>query len=135
MAKTSTQQRTGLPRIIRFNGRSDSGEYGNASCPHCGADGRYVFHFLCEDGTSRGAMAGCIKLFPVAPVAKAHAALIEKGQDYAKKEWNLPSWDLAKLEAIESFYRSEIDERTCELRIANQTARAAAYRANRKGRR
>lgn len=64
----------GLPRIIRYDHVDDSGEYGNATCPHCGAKGRYVHHFLTDEGP-RAAMAGCIKLFPTSPVAKEHQAL------------------------------------------------------------
>lgn len=31
------------------------------SCPHCGCNGRKVYHFLCSDGKEYGAMSGCVK--------------------------------------------------------------------------
>lgn len=62
--KVDKPARETLPRIVAVLGRSDSGEYGAATCPHCGAAGRYVYTFQCDDGTTRGAMAGCLKLFP-----------------------------------------------------------------------
>ena len=102
MTKT---QRTQLPSIIQFTGVTDSGEYGNATCPHCGADGRYVYHFVTTEGAA-GAMAGCIKLFPVSPVAKAHQAVLDKQR--AGK--NLNGWDRKIAEACERLYRGEIDE-------------------------
>jgi len=47
---------------VRDYGPCDNGE-GSATCPHCGAQGRYVISFLCDDGTKRGAMQGCFQLF------------------------------------------------------------------------
>jgi hypothetical protein len=58
-----TTTATSLPTIISFTDFIDSGEYGNARCPHCGAEGRYTYIFETTEGT-RGAMAGCVKLFP-----------------------------------------------------------------------
>lgn len=40
---------------------------GGASCPHCGAIGRYVYRFLCADGQEYGAMRGCFGKFPKQP--------------------------------------------------------------------
>lgn len=82
--KTMTEK---LPRIIRFEGCTDSGEFGNTTCPHCGAQGRYVYHFVVEGDVRRGAMAGCIKLYPVSPVARVHQTLLEKIRQSAGKTW------------------------------------------------
>lgn len=117
-----------LPRITRFLGISDSGEFGNASCPHCGADGRYVQRFLCEDGIERGAMAGCVKLFPISPLAAVEQKLTIKAAEYAKKGWKLPSWDQKKSEALESFYAGAITEQQALDLIRTQDQASAAYR-------
>jgi hypothetical protein len=53
-----------LPKVVRFLGVEDMGEEADAHCPHCGAQGRYIYYFECEDGTRRGAMKGCYKHFP-----------------------------------------------------------------------
>lgn len=106
---TTTQTpKTGLPTIVQFLGCDDSGEYGNALCPHCGAKGRYVFHFLCDDGNRHGAMAGCIKLFPVSKIADEHKKIIERARERALKGYKLASWDVAKLTAIEAFYSTDM---------------------------
>lgn len=34
---------------------------GNTCCPHCGAEGRYVYTWI-DNGVMRSAMAGCYKL-------------------------------------------------------------------------
>ena len=52
-----------LPRVIEVLEVIDCGPGPSASCPHCGADGRYITRFRCDDGTTRGAMSGCFKLF------------------------------------------------------------------------
>lgn len=94
--------RTDLPKIVRFDGVTDSGEYGAATCPHCGADGRYVYHFTTEDGQRGGAMAGCIQLFPVSALADEHKRILERQKDRDKRSQKLASWDVAKLEAIDA---------------------------------
>lgn len=126
---------TTLPRIIRFDDRTDSGEFGATSCPHCGADGRYVFHFICEDGVRRGAMAGCIQRFPVSPVAAAHKKLIEKAAEREKKGWSLASWDVKALNAIESFYAGESTEGDALRAIEDAQRASREYQQRKYGRR
>lgn len=95
---------TPFPRIVRFTGTTDSGEFGNARCPHCGAPGRYVTSFICDGGKRGAAMAGCLNLFPVAPIAREEMRLREKLKQREKKGWKLNQADTRALEAIEAFY-------------------------------
>lgn len=57
-----------LPAIVAIVGVTDCGPCTDGEmsghCPHCGAGGRYIWHFICADGTRRGAMRGCLALFP-----------------------------------------------------------------------
>lgn len=55
---------------FQFLGVEDCGE---ASCPHCGADGRYIYHWS-EYGQVKAAMAGCYQTL---------TGKVEKG-DYEK---------------------------------------------------
>lgn len=130
---TTTTPKAGLPRIVRFLSRTDSGEYGNDSCAHCGALGRYQHHFVCEDGTMRAAMAGCIKLFPVSKVADVDRKLDEKAADYAKKGWKLPSWDQRKRAAVDAFFAGEttLEAALDQCKWADMDAKA--YRAKKFG--
>lgn len=123
-----------LPRVLYVTDRSDAGEYGAALCPHCGAEGRYIYHFVCEDGTERGAMAGCFKQFPQHPFATKAAALIAKQADYREKGWALPSWDEAILDAIHAFGAQSISEQEAQDRIRAAERTRDAYRARRYGR-
>jgi len=54
------------------------------NCPHCGADGRWIHVFLCDDGLIYGAMSGCIKLFGEAPKSKL-SIMAEKAMDKEKE--------------------------------------------------
>lgn len=124
-----------LPRIVRFLGTSDAGG-ADAFCPHCGATGRYVHTFQCEDGSTRGAMSGCIQLFPVHPIASA-ALRLEARQLGLRQRFGLTaklnSWDQQIREAIDEFYAGTMDERTALYRIrcaeqAKQNYRGARIR-------
>lgn len=74
-------------------GPCDSGQ-GTASCPHCGAEGRYIINFLCDDGTRRGAMRGCFTLFPGSDTrtAKLVQEAFARERDASKDGKKLASW-------------------------------------------
>lgn len=91
-----------LPRIVRFVGKDDAP---GARCPHCGAEGRYVFRFQVADGRFLGAMRGCVQLFPVAPIAREEERLRDKAKRYEEQGWKLNRADSAALDAIEAFYQ------------------------------
>lgn len=77
-----------LPRITKFIGTTDYGPCDggpSAICTHCGSGGRYIHAFECEDGSRRGAMSGCIQLFPIHPFAKVHMDLVAKEEDLKKR--------------------------------------------------
>lgn len=72
-APVSATEKT-FPRIVAVTDVIDHGScdgQGNGICPHCGAEGRYVYRFICEDGTTRGAMKGCLQLFPKSQISRA----------------------------------------------------------------
>lgn len=91
-----------LPRIVRFLETQDCP---GASCPHCGATGRYILRFVVADGRTLGAMRGCVQLFPVSQIAHEEKRLTDKLKRYKKNGWNgLNRADSAALDAIEAFY-------------------------------
>jgi hypothetical protein len=108
-----------LPMIMRYLGTSDAGEFGAAKCPHCGADGRYIRSFITADGKRRGAMAGCIKLFPVHPFAEAGMRVAEKIRDAEANGRKPASWDLAIEAALEAYFDQDLTETECESAIRN----------------
>lgn len=117
-----------LAKIVYFLGIDDCGpvEDGGGFCPHCGANGRYIYNFVCDDGTKHGAMKGCLSKFPMHPFAKIHARILEKQKENAKKGWKLASWDERTLEAIEKFAHNEIAEYEAQriINSANEAKRA-----------
>lgn len=123
---------TSLPRIVRFVSRYDSGEFGNATCPHCGAQGRYVETFLCDDGTERGAMAGCIKRFPVSKIATEERSIRERQVERERDGRTLASWDRVKAEKIAAYYAGDLTEGQCLAWIADENAKRSEWMRNRR---
>lgn len=121
-----------LPRLVRFIETVDGSE--GAVCPHCGASGRWIHSFEAADGKRYSAMSGCIKLFPVSPVALEDQRLREKGSEYYKKGWTLPGWDLRMLAAVDAFYsssRSPHDEEQAMRAIRREKKTADLFRKSR----
>jgi hypothetical protein len=130
-----------LPKIIRFTGVHDAGPADprpNGVCPHCGAEGRYTFHFVCDDGNEYGAMRGCLKLFPVSKIATEDKKLREKQLDLRKRyggEAHLNSWQTKIREAIDAHYAGELSETDALETIRQQNAKMGAYRTQKYGKR
>lgn len=98
MSALPTARRVAVIDVQDF-GPSD-GE-GSTNCPHCGARGRYVYRFVCDDGVVRAAMRGCLQLFRPAdgPVAKATERAFEKASAAKRDGRRLASWFAEILEA------------------------------------
>lgn len=97
-----------LPAILAVTGMKDYGPSdgeGSACCPHCGARGRYIWYFICEDGSKRGAMRGCIQLFP--RKSSRNDKLIQEAFERLNKareeNKNPASWWLDMVKAAEEF--------------------------------
>jgi len=97
-----------FPRIVRFIGTDDCPD---SSCPHCGCTGRYIHHFQVQDGRTLAAMSGCLKLFPVSPLAAEEKRLLDKQTKYAKQGWVLNRRDKEALTAISAAIDGNGDER------------------------
>lgn len=102
-----------LPAVVAVLGVKDHGPCedgeGSARCPHCGAAGRYVITFICEDGSRRGAMRGCFQLFPASnsPVARLVQEAFERQRDAAsaRPARALASWWREMVEAADRLER------------------------------
>jgi hypothetical protein len=123
-----------LPLIVRFLGTDDCGA--GATCPHCGATGRYVIRFQVEDGRQLGAMHGCVKLFPVTELARQHEHFKTKEARYRAQSppWKLSARDAETMQMLEEAIEGRVEARQA-VTIA-LAARAAAKRsAQHRGRR
>jgi hypothetical protein len=118
---------TELPQVIEILGLEDSGEFGNARCPHCGAEGRYVYHFTCADGTTRGAMKGCFSHFPKHRYAQRMARIAGKENDLRGSSRTLASWDLEVAEAIRAFADGTLSEVEVDRRLWHADAQKNAW--------
>ena len=120
---------TSLPRIVRFLDTLDAPD---SRCPHCGATGRFILRFVVDGGQTLGAMRGCVKLFPVSPVATEELRLRQKLASYRRRfgvSATLNQRDTAALDAIESFYAGTRDERSAMVLVkSTKTANQARFR-------
>lgn len=115
-----------LPKIIAFDGMTDTGPADprpNGTCPHCGAEGRYIYWFVLEDGSKHGAMSGCIQLFPQSETAIVHKKILEKTAQ--KKKLN--GWDEKMLDAINDLKYGRINEDEALRIIHREQASRAAW--------
>lgn len=134
MAYRKITATTTLPKITRFLGTTDHGPCEgepSAICPHCGSGGRYIHAFECEDGTTRGAMSGCVQLFPVSPIAKEDMRLNERLTDLKKRfgsTASLNSWDSRIRTTIDAFYAGQLTEMQAMQRIQIENRAKQAYR-------
>lgn len=120
----------GLPKITRYVGMM-RGESMQETCPHCGARGTVIHHFECEDGTTRGAMSGCVQMFPWSIIAREHKRICEKQADYAKRGWDLPRFDQRSLAVIEDHYAGGRDLASAERELQAIKREAAEWRQRR----
>lgn len=125
-----------LPTVIYVISVEDHGtaEEGipAATCPHCGAAGRYIYTFRCSDGSERSAMKICFSRFPQHSFCGDHAKVLKKEHENAKKGWKLASWDREIKDAIERFARGEMTEAEAACAIQNAKGHKSDYSA-RKG--
>lgn len=134
--------------IVLFTGADDCGpcEPGSPSafCPHCGSGGRYVWTFVCKDGTKRGAMRGCLQLFPQDSLAAKQLVALERFKDaWAEKRAGRKgakgptSWDTAVFAATEELDSGKIDiqEAAGRVRVALESREAWLSRRGFKRRR
>ncbi len=116
-----------LPRIIAHlyvvdHGPSDDAR-GSTNCPHCGAYGRYVHHFLLEGGVKGAAMSGCIKLFPISELASEQQRIHKKKASGRR----LNSWDEKSLLAIEEVGAGTMSEEEALRIVHKQQAACSAW--------
>lgn len=109
-SQTKTNPYADLPKVVMIDHVEDAGEFGGTNCPHCGAEGRYIYWFTCEDGTQRGAMKGCFGHFPKHQFVQYHERIMDKQKENAKKGWKIASWDAETLDAIEKFVAGQMTE-------------------------
>lgn len=123
--KTLTPTST-LPKIIAIVDCEDHGPCDpdpSAYCPHCGAGGRYILRFICEDGKVHGAMKGCIQLYPRHQFTSKVEAVFAKERQYRKNKWNLPSWDQNIINACHSLGAGQITLAQWESTVRSEFAK------------
>jgi len=103
---TTTLNTTPRPSVIAVLGCEDFGPCDpepSARCPHCGAEGRYVFTALMSDGTTKGMMKGCLNSFARDFCAVQCERALEKKMKAARGKAYLSKWDDQMITALDGF--------------------------------
>jgi hypothetical protein len=119
-----------LPKITMVLAVDDMGA-GGGTCPHCGAIGRHIYRFTCDDGTERGAMRGCFSHFPQHRFAQIAANILSKEGEAARRGRTLASWDRDTLAAIHDFAAGRKQEWEVDAVIRAGNSAKAAYKRRR----
>ncbi len=137
MAAERVNPYANLPRVVQIIDLEDHGEFGAASCPHCGAEGRYIYRFICEGSPDeiRGAMKGCFAHFPKHPFVAKDQAIREKERECARTGRQLASWDIEIRDAITAYVNGTISETQATQRIRTAEYGRDCYLRRRFGRR
>lgn len=105
-------------------------DYGSTCCPHCGAEGRYIYTWE-ENGVKKSAMAGCYK---------ALTGKLEKGEEdkymellYEKvaKRKKLNGWDKTVLRMLEFKDSGKYPAEWCDRKIKETLRERKKYLAKR----
>lgn len=116
-----------LPHVVEIISLEDAGEGGAASCPHCGAIGRYIYRFIASDGQEYGAMKGCFKHFPKSRYFERMSEILKKEKDAAKRGRHIASWDTDVLDAIRAYADGKKDADQVDEIIRNADRAKRAY--------
>ena len=91
-------------KILEFIGINDHGPLPNGcGCPHCGAEGRYVYQWVGEDGNTYSAMAGCFKALTTGYV-NSYDAEYTKVLAKAAQGKKLNGWDKSILGVVSKWH-------------------------------
>ena len=107
-----------------FIGVHDGGE--NAHCPHCGAEGRWIYVWS-EDGVVMGAMAGCYKALT------GHLTKSDKDKYFIllseKQAKNKPlnSWDRSILRLLDYKHTGKYPDNWLDKKIDEVLRQRARY--------
>jgi hypothetical protein len=98
----------------------DSGEFGNAHCPHCGAAGRYITTYLTEDGEEYSAMAGCLNRAkkPHSQLARLTSEAFTRERDSKSKGKKLARWWQDIIDGVQAMRSGQIDIDTLRKGVA-----------------
>jgi hypothetical protein len=129
---TTTNIYSNLPEVVEILSLDDAGEGGAATCPHCGAIGRYIYWFQASDGEMHGAMKGCFKHFPKSKYLARMTELMDKERQFKAKGWKLARWDSDVLAAIRDYAQGQIMQEKLDNIISNADRAKKTYMA-RKG--
>lgn len=80
-------------------------------------------------------MKGCFSKFPKHSFVKIQEKLADKQREYSAKSWNLPSWDIEILDAINAFADGTMPEHQAKCIIGIAESKRNNFQNKKYGRR
>ena len=110
---------------VEDHGPCDNG-HASAVCPHCGAEGRYVYHWE-EDGEHRAAMAGCYKMLTGHLQKDDFNRYFQLLSEKQAKNKPLNSWDRTVLRMLDFKKEGKYPDDWCDSKISEAIRQRARY--------
>lgn len=104
-----------MKTAFKFIGIKDCG---STSCPHCGAEGRYIYTWE-ENGVQRSAMAGCYKMLTGNFEKGENEKYFELLSEKQAKGKELNGWDKTVIKMLEFKKNGTYPESWCNEKINN----------------
>lgn len=101
-----------------------------AVCPHCGSEGRYIYHWT-EDGQERAAMAGCYKALTGHLRKGEYEHYMELLSEKQAKNKTLNSWDRSIIRLLDFKKTGRYPEMWCDQKINEQLSERKKFLAKR----
>jgi len=96
-----------MNKISEFIEVVDLGPMPNGgSCPHCGAEGRYIYKWIDDEGFTRGAMAGCFKILTRGGWVNSFDQEYQKALAKQATGKKINGWDRSVINMVQK-YRAE----------------------------
>lgn len=103
---------------IEDHGPCDDGR-GSAICPHCGAEGRYIYHWT-ENSEHRAAMAGCYKALTGHLRKGEYEHYMELLSEKQAKNKQLNGWDKSIIRLLDFKKTGKYPAEWCDQKISEQ---------------
>ena|ERR1035437_124494 len=119
-----------FPKVVEIESVTDAGDFGSASCPHCGAPCRYITYFYTEDGGYHGAARVCFSLFPKSKYAARVETILLKERSAKRLGRKMASWDrevIGAIRLIKTLGAPAVDEIIRQADLAKHNYIAARY--------
>lgn len=101
-------------------------DYGSTACPHCGAEGRYIYTWI-QDGCMHSAMAGCYKALTGRVSKNEKEQYFELLSEKQAKGKKLNGWDKTIIRLLQFKKEGKYPDSWCDDKISQALSQRKKY--------